>query len=194
MSTLVGWGMIIRLIPLVVLLLTGINVVNAQSKTPFVSDDFEVPLLYETSEYRFRMLSVDDVDKDYDAVMSSANHLKDVWPDSGWPGELTLQQNFSDLDRHQKEFLSRIAFAYTVVSLDESQVIGCLYINPTSKRGHDAEVYFWARESELKNGLDERLYESVKGWLVAKWPFEDPAMPGREISWSDWKQLPEGSH
>ena len=183
-----------RLIMPIVFLSTGISVVNAESSTPFVSNDFEVPLLLETSEYRLRMLSVDDVEKDYDAVMSSANHLKNVWPDSGWPGDLTLEQNFSDLDRHQKEFLSRIAFAYTVVKLDESQVIGCLYINPTDKRGHDAEVYFWARESELKNGLDERLYESVKGWLAAKWPFEDPAMPGREISWSDWKQLPEGSH
>jgi len=38
--------------------------VNAESSTPFVSDDFEVPLLFETSEYRLRMLSVDDVEKE----------------------------------------------------------------------------------------------------------------------------------
>ena len=173
----------------IAMLLSGISTVNAQSNTPFVSDDFEVPLLLETNAYRLRMLSVDDVDKDYEAVMSSAEHLKDVWPESGWPDGLTLEHNLNDLDRHQREFLDRIAFAYTVVELDESRVIGCLYIDPTSKRGYDAEVYFWARESELESGLDERLYRDVKRWLASHWPFENPAMPGREIAWDHWNAL-----
>lgn len=164
---------------------------NAQSDTSFVNRDIEVPLLLETNTYRLRMLSVEDLDKDYEAVMSSVEHVRDVWPGSGWPAGLTLAQNLSDLERHQREFLDRIAFAYTVVELDESRVIGCLYINPTSKRGYDAEVYLWARESELENGLDERLYRDVKRWLSTHWPFENPAMPGRDITWENWNALPD---
>ena len=162
---------------------------NTQSAKRFIADDFEIPLLHETTEYRLRMLAVDDVEKDYDAVMSSVDHLKNVWPGSGWPNGVTLEKNLEDLERHQREFLSRSSFAYTVVTLDESQVIGCVYINPTRKLGHDAEVYLWVRESELENGLDGRLHETVTRWLADNWPFDNPAMPGREIDWDDWNSL-----
>ena len=52
---------------------------KAQSKIPFIPDDFEVPVTLETNEYRLRMLSINDVDMDYEAVMSSANHLSQAW-------------------------------------------------------------------------------------------------------------------
>jgi len=37
---------------------------KAQSKIPFIPDDFEVPITLETNEYRLRMLSINDVDAD----------------------------------------------------------------------------------------------------------------------------------
>ena len=89
---------------------------NAQSAHPFVSPEFEVPETLETDEFRLRMLTVNDVVKDYDAVMSSAEHLKSVWPGSTWPDGLTLEQNLIDLGWHQKEFQRRDSFAYTVVT------------------------------------------------------------------------------
>lgn len=46
---------------------------------------------------------------------------------------------------HQKEFQTRRSFAYTVVSLDESMVLGCVYLNPSSKRDYDAVAFLWAR-------------------------------------------------
>ena len=130
--------------------------VMGQSVNPFVDADFVVPEILETSEFRLRMLTVNDVDKDYAAVMSSVDHLRNVWPNSGWPDGLTLEDNLVDLERHHNEFTNRIAFAYTMVTPDESKVIGCVYVNPTSKRGFDAEVYLWVRQSELEGGLDDR--------------------------------------
>jgi hypothetical protein len=59
--------------------------VSRRSKILFVADDFDVPAVLETSEFRLRMLTVNDLIKDYDAVMSSVEHLKAVWPGSGWP-------------------------------------------------------------------------------------------------------------
>ncbi len=137
------------------------------------------------------MLTVNDVVKDYDAVMTSAEHLKTIWPDSTWPEGLTLEQDLIDLGWHQKEFQRRRSFAYTVVTPSESQVTGCVYINPTTKRGYDAVVYLWARASELKGGLEQRLYSSVREWIAKNWPFQKVAYPGRDISWDSWRSLPD---
>jgi hypothetical protein len=163
----------------------------AQSSYPFVEPDFKVPKELETQEFRLRMITVNDVVKDYDAVMSSADQLKNIWPESGWPEGLTLEENLVDLGWHQREFLDRRSFCYTVVNLDETKVIGAVYINPTRKRGYDAEVFLWARESKLGTGLDAKLFAVVKGWLAKKWPFEKAAFPGREIDWKTWRSIPD---
>jgi hypothetical protein len=164
---------------------------QAQSTVPFVPGGFQVPATLETREFRLRMLTVNDVVKDFDAVMSSVEHLKGIWPGSGWPGDLTLEQNLIDLGWHQKEFQRRTSFAYTVVTPDESRVIGCVYINPTRKNGFDAVVYLWARESELPGGLEVRLHAAVKSWVAKEWPFKKVAYPGRDIAWEAWRAIPE---
>jgi len=158
---------------------------------PFVPADFEVPATLETAEFRLRMLTVNDVVKDYDAVMTSIEHCKTVWPGSKWPEGLTLEQNLIDLGWHQKEFQTRRSFAYTVVRPDESRILGCVYIVPSRKRGHDAEVYLWARQSELAGGLEDRLYTAVKNWIAAEWPFSQPGYPGRDIPWETWRAIPD---
>ena len=171
------------------LLMPGIA--GAQSSFPFVAADFEVPATLETEDFRLRMLTVNDVIKDYDAVMSSADYLIDVWPDSGWPVGLTLEQNLVDLGWHQGEFERRRSFAYTVVTLDGGRVVGCVYINPTRKRGYDAQVYLWAREAPMSSQPDAELYEAVGAWLASEWPFENPAFPGRSVDWDTWNAIPD---
>jgi len=155
------------------------------SPHPFVPPEFEVPEVLETDGFRLRMLTVNDVVKDYEAVMTSKEHLQKVWV-TKWPVGLTLEQDLIDLGWHQKEFQRRRSFAYTVVSLDESRVLGCVYIDPSSKNGYDAEVYLWARQSELASGLETELEETVKTWLAEKWPFKNPAFPGKDMSWEEW--------
>lgn len=126
------------------------------SISPFVPTDFTIPEKLETEEFRLRMLTVNDVVKDYDAVMTSADHCKTIWPGGKWPEGLTLEQNLIDLGWHQKEFQVRRSFAYTVVTPSEAMVLGCVYIEPTHKHGYDAVVYLWARQSELAGGIDSR--------------------------------------
>ena len=136
------------------------------------------------------MLTVNDVVKDYDAVMSSIEHLQEMFPLSRWPSkELTFEQDLIDLGGHQREFQMRSSFAYTVVSLNENQVVGCLYINPTSKGDYDARVHMWVRTSVLNNGLDTILFDSVKQWILNDWPFKNVAYPGREINWNEWDSM-----
>ncbi|MHB8638030.1 MAG: GNAT family N-acetyltransferase [Fimbriimonadaceae bacterium] len=156
---------------------------------PFVPLNFSVPETLETSEFRLRMLTVNDVVKDYDAVMSSVDHCKTIWPGLGWPEGLTLEQNLIDLGWHQREFQTRRSFAYTVVNPAESVILGCVYIEPTKRCGYDATVYLWARQSELSGGLEDRLYRAVREWLRSHWPFSSPAFPGRDIAWDAWREI-----
>ena len=161
--------------------------------TPFVPKDFQVPARLETAEFRLRMLTIHDVVKDFDAVITSVDHLKTIWPGGTWPEGLTLEQNLIDLGWHQKEFQTRRSFAYTVVSLSEQRVVGCVYIEPARKKGYDAEVYLWARQSELANGLEERLHETVQKWVNEVWPFKNAAFPGRGIDWDRWKKIADNT-
>jgi len=163
---------------------------HAQSAFPLLDPEFKVPETLETDRFHLRMLTVNDVVKDYDAVMTSTQHLQELFG-PGWPEGLTLEQNLIDLGWHQKEFQRRRSFAYTVVAPDESRVLGCVYIYPTRKQGFDAEAYLWARQSELASGMETELAEAVKAWLAADWPFKNPALPGISISEEEWEKLPE---
>lgn len=161
------------------------------SKRLFVDNSFSIPQQLETDRMRLRMLKVTDVVKDFDAVMSSVEHLqsnKTFGPQQKWPIGLTLEQNLIDLGWHQKEFQRRSSFAYTVMNLDESECLGCVYIEPSSNVNYEAMVFLWVRQSQVEQGLDAHLFESVKSWMLAEWPFKSIAYPGREFSWDDWQK------
>lgn len=148
-------------------------------RTAFVPVDFDVPAVLETDRFRLRMLSVADVEKDYEAVMESSDLLHaqgSEWPRDGF----TLAENLTDLKWHQQEFLEKKSFAYTVVALDESSVLGCVYINPPRKTDAQAEVKMWVRQREYNRGLDPVLFQTVKQWMADAWPFETVAYLGRE--------------
>jgi hypothetical protein len=157
----------------------------------FVPDDFKVPEVLETDRFRLRMLTVNDVIKDYEAVMTSVDHLRGVFgPDSKWPSrDLTLEQDLIDLGWHQKEFQKRASFAYTVFSLDEKRCLGCVYVFPSPNSEYDATILLWVRQSELDKGLDDYLFATVKNWIREKWPFKNPGYPGRETDWNTWNSL-----
>lgn len=157
---------------------------------PLVPDDFAVPETLETDRMRLRMLSINDAVKDFAAVMESEERLRTVFrPDGIWPKGLTLAQNIRELGWHETEFMERTSFAYTVVSLDESEVLGCMYIYPTRKPGYDAEITMWVRQSRVAEGLDEHLFETVEQWISDVWPLSNPGYPGRRISFDDWRAL-----
>lgn len=154
----------------------------------FLPADFEVPTSFENAHFRIRTLTVNDVIKDYDAVMSSRDHLQGIFgPNSTWPeADLTLEQDLIDLGWHQKEFQIRSSFAYTVVSPDESRVLGCLYIFPSDNPNFDAQITMWVRADVLDLGYDKLLFDTVSQWISEAWPFKNPGYPGRTIPWEEW--------
>ena len=164
-----------------------------EKRKTLVSDDFDVPAGLETQQFKLRMLTINDLVKDYDAVMSSVDHLRSTFSvisESDWPERLTLEDNLIDLGWHQREFTLRYSFAYTVMTPDEIRCLGCVYLNPSQKGCYDVVISMWVRASELCNDLDLELYSSVKTWINEVWPFSRPAYPAREITIEDWNKIP----
>lgn len=147
-----------------------------------VQDNFKVPEKLETDTFRLRMLTVNDVVKDYEAVMTSIDHLKGVFGEgSAWPSkDLTLEQDLIDLGWHQKEFQRRTSFAYTVMNLEETQCLGCMYIFPSDRPDFEVEIYMWVRRSAFEEGLDPLLEKAVKEWIRNDWPFTKVSYPARD--------------
>ena len=148
---------------------------------PFLPPEFTVPAVVETERFRLRSITIHDAFKDYDAVMSSREHLWSrfgaIW---GWPAaDLSIEQNIVDLAWHQKEFQLRSSFDYAAMSLDERRLLGCVYIDPPHEPGTDADVWFWARQSELSSGLENELGRFVASWLASAWPFGKVTLNGK---------------
>jgi hypothetical protein len=147
----------------------------------FLPPEFAVPAVVQTERFRMRSITIHDAFKDYDAVMSSRQHLWDrfgaIW---GWPAaDLTIEQNIIDLAWHQKEFQLRSSFDYAVMSLDERRLLGCVYIDPPVETGMGADVWYWARQDELSTGLEDQLGRFVASWLASAWPFAKVTLNGQ---------------
>ena len=130
-----------------------------------VPEDFDVPVGLEHERFRLRMLSVDDVVKDFDAICDRVDHTGSPQQ----PFVPTVAENLVDLGWHQKEFQLRRSFAYTVVAPDESRVLGCAYIYPSET--HDARVWMWVRRDAWEDGLDPLVEGALRDWLEREWPF-----------------------
>jgi len=157
--------------------------------TKLVADNFDVPERLNMDGFYARMLSIDDVDKDLEAVLANAERLKSPnESNGGWPNNLTRRQNLVDLGWHEKEFMDRNSFTYTLFTNDDDKCLGTIYIYPTDRSEFDAKVEMWAREDTLLGNVDDILFSSVKSWIENDWPFETVAFVGTEISRDEWNK------
>jgi hypothetical protein len=156
-----------------------------------VPDDFSIPERLDGPGYHLRMLSVSDLEKDFEAVVESLDRLNGLFgPQSTWPEGITKDEDLIDLAWHQREFTIRHSFAYTVMAADESRCLGCMYIFPSDRRGYDAKVFYWVRSGPDTEARDAELGQRVREWLTSHWPFSAVAYPGRDVSWEAWQALP----
>jgi hypothetical protein len=152
--------------------------------------DHPIPEGIDHPRFRLRLINVNDLVRDYAAVMSSAPRLRERFPYWGWPEDsMTMEEDLVDLGWHQKEAQLRRSFNYAFLTPDESRLLGCVYVDPPEKAGADAEVCMWVRADEESTGLEGEVEAAVREWLAAEWPFATIRWPGREISWEDWDAL-----
>lgn len=151
-------------------------------KTPWIPTP-TIPRELLTERMRLRPLTIHDAVKDFDAVMTSRAEIWELFgPGTGWPADtLSLEQDIIDLAWHQKEFDIGGSYTYTVETLDASRVLGCVYLFPPTQVGCDADVFYWARTSELAGGLPAHLWEHLRRWLSNDWGFRRVALNGGDI-------------
>ncbi len=168
---------------------------EAADTATFVETDFEVPTLVETEGFKIVPLGPDLSEVDYEAYMSSIEHLQATFTRStSWPHEgLTGEDAIKDMETEAARFERRESFAYAVLTPDGERERGCIYVYPSPVEGHDAMVRLWVTKAEFDAGFDEALYAWTKDWIAKDWPFNDVAYPGRAIAWEEWDKRVEAA-
>lgn len=147
----------------------------------FVPMEFDPPTQLVTDQFRLEPLGPQHNEADLAAWTSSVAHIRSTpgYPDGNWPpvDGMTLERNLQDLTRHAADFEKRTGFTFSVLQPDGSDVIGCVYIYPTTEPGYQAEVQSWVRADHAK--LDSVLADAVAAWLDSDWPWERVYRHGR---------------
>lgn len=167
----------------------------AAASAPFVSPDFEVPIRVPGDGFELVPLGPELVDIDYEAYMSSIEHLQKTFTRSDqWPrADLNAADAMLDMETEQGRFARRESFAYGVLTPDGTRERGSVYVKPSSKAGYDAEVALWVTQADFDAGFDPVLYAWVQQWVSERWPFDRVAYPGRAIDWATWDALPSAA-
>jgi hypothetical protein len=157
----------------------------------FVPTNFNPPTRVETGQFRVVPLGPDLVKIDFDAYMSSIEHLQKTftrsaeWPHSG----ISDADAMRDMETEQARFRNRESFAYAVLTKDGRRERGSVYVYPSPVPGYDAMVRLWVTKAEYDAGFDAELFAWVTTWMQRDWPFANIAYPGRSISWEKWDLL-----
>lgn len=156
----------------------------------FVPDTFTVPRQFTAKTYKLVPLGPEVARLDYDAYMSSIEHIRSKMGGK-WPSpNLTMEDQAKDMAGEKAQWDSRKSFPFAVLTPDGSKELGCFYIRPSAKEGFDAAATMWTTKDAFDKGFEEVLYRDMKAWLAKEWPFAKVAWPGREISQAEWRALP----
>lgn len=156
-----------------------------------VAPDFRVPVEITGPGFKLVPLGPDLVKIDFEAYMSSIEHLQKTFTRStAWPHPgITDAEAMVDMETEQARFVQRKSFAYAVLTPDGKRERGCVYVQPSPVPGYSAVVRIWVTKAEYDAGFDAELQAWVMQWMAKDWPFAKVAYPGRTISWEQWDAL-----
>lgn len=145
------------------------------------------------SGHHLRPIRESDAELDLSAVMGSRERLWAMYGTAwGWPpATMTIEQDREDLLHHEREMAQRLSYNFALLDDAETELIGCVYIEPPVKAGADAEVSWWVRDEYVGSELEARFDRLVPEWLAAGWPFSAVRYIGRDLSWDEWLALPD---
>lgn len=143
--------------------------------------------------HHLRPIRAADVDLDYVAVMGSRERLWSIYGQAwGWPpATMTVAQDHADLERHEAEIEAHQSFNYALFDSAESELLGCVYIDPPERAGADADISWWVVDRLVDGPAQEALDEFVPRWVAERWPLSAPRYVGRDLTWAQYLALPE---
>jgi RimJ/RimL family protein N-acetyltransferase len=126
--------------------------------------------------HHLRPIRADDVDIDYPAVMGSRERLWAKYGEAwGWPpAHMTPDGDREDLAHHEEEIADHETFNYAVLDEGETELLGCVYIDPADDRspaGSDAVSSWWVVDKEAGGPLERALDDAIPDWLADAWEF-----------------------
>lgn len=130
--------------------------------------NYSIPTVYRLGDITLRALSVNDLDRDFSAIMASAAEIKAAHPGTNWPDGLTKDKNLIDLAWHQREFEARRSFAW-VLENATGDYLGCLYVYPSIAGEQSADVAWWWRTGATVPS--QSFGDLLLAWLTSSdWP------------------------
>lgn len=150
---------------------------DTDPSTPWLPADWSHPTRVELpTGHHLRPIHADDTELDMSAVMGSRDRLWSIYGETwGWPVEtMTAEQDRADLQRHWDEVLAHESFNYALLDADETELIGCVYIDPADRPGADAVISWWVRDEYVGSDVEAALDELVPRWISADWPLRTP--------------------
>jgi hypothetical protein len=142
--------------------------------------------------FHLRPIRASDTEIDYPAVMGSRERLWTIFGEAwGWPpATMTVEEDRADLARHEREIEAHESFNYALLNLTETELFGCVYIDPPERTGADAEISWWVVDSHVGTSLEDAMAIVVPRWIDRVWPFARPRFVGHDLSWQEWLALP----
>ncbi|ABS04990.1 hypothetical protein FHR75_002650 [Kineococcus radiotolerans] len=163
---------------------------------PWLPSWFRHPTRLELpSGHHLRPLRALDLDLDLPAVRGAREHLWSCFGEAwGWPpAELAAADDLCDLQRQEREMAEGLSFSYALLDEVESELLGCVYLDPPrgGTRDADVDVTWWVVDALRGGEVEHLLTAAVVTWVRRCWPFTRPRFVGLDISWRDWARSGE---
>jgi len=87
---------------------------------------------------------------------------------------MSYEADKADLARHEAEIAAHQTFNYAVLDEGETELLGCVYIDPPDAEcppGSDAVVSWWVVDKGVGTDLESALDDFVPRWLAETWGF-----------------------
>lgn len=126
--------------------------------------------------HHLRPISADDTELDMDAVMGSQERLWSIYGEAwGWPpADMSAEADRADLQRHAEEMETHESFNYALLDAAETELVGCVYIDPPDRPDCDAVISWWVRDEHVGTPLEAELDAFVPAWIDREWPLSRP--------------------
>ena len=105
---------------------------------------------------------------------------------------MTYEQDREDLAHHEAEIEAHESFNYALFDAEETELLGCVYIDPPEKVGAPTprSPGGWSTSSSAAT-CERELDALVPRWVAEDWPLRSPRYVGRDLSWAEWVALPD---
>lgn len=153
--------------------------------TPWLPEDWAHPERVELplpsaaaggTAYHLRPITADDTEKDVAAVMGSQERLWSIYGEAwGWPpADMSAEADREDLQRHWEEVQRHESFNYALLDAAETELVGCVYVDPPDRDDCDAVISWWVRDEHVGTEVEAALDAFVPAWVERDWPLSRP--------------------